>query len=76
MDTLGRAATERIATLENTAKESSTGNGEGDVRRLRRQFKSMKSSFIQCDVKDSFLEALAEGRPCAEVRPALSELLA
>ena len=37
------------------------------MRRLRRQFKSMKSTFIQHDVKESFLEALQQGRPCPEV---------
>ena len=52
--------------INEQASEAAVGCGESDLRRLKRQFKSMKNTFIQYDVKDSFMEALQQGRPCAE----------
>ncbi|CAG9460493.1 unnamed protein product [Pedinophyceae sp. YPF-701] len=49
--------------VSDAALELAPGNGHGDLRRLKRQFKSMKSNFMQFDVKESFMDGLLDGRP-------------
>lgn len=67
VEAVDKTTVDRFDRVAEKVKEIAAGNGESDVRRLRRQFKSIKNTFIQYDVKDSFLEALSAGRPCAEV---------
>lgn len=42
--------------LKDEAKEQAAGNGESDLRRMKRQFASLKNTFILYDVKQSFIE--------------------
>eukprot|EP00889_Picochlorum_renovo_P006927 jgi/Picre1/33957/NNA_001435.t1 len=53
----------RRATIEETAKEQSVSVGEADLRRMRRQFSSLKNTFLHYEVKDEFIAALADGLP-------------
>ncbi len=42
--------------LKTVAREQAAGNGESDLRRMKRQFASLKNTFILYDVKQSFIE--------------------
>mmetsp|Transcript_6898 Transcript_6898/g.13737 ORF Transcript_6898/g.13737 Transcript_6898/m.13737 type:complete len:488 (+) Transcript_6898:34-1497(+) len=53
----------RRATIEETAKEQSVSVGEADLRRMKRQFSSLKNTFLHYEVKDEFIAALADGLP-------------
>ena len=37
--------------------------GEADLRRMKRQFSSLKNTFLHYEVKDEFIAALADGLP-------------
>lgn len=45
------------------AKQQSIDVGEADLRRLRRQFSSLKNTFIHFEVKDEFIAALRDSMP-------------
>lgn len=49
--------------IEETAKEQSAAVGEADLRRMKRQFSSLKNTFLHYVVKDEFIAALADGLP-------------
>lgn len=53
----------RRATIEETAQEQSVSVGEADLRRMKRQFSSLKNTFLHYEVKDEFIAALADGLP-------------
>lgn len=53
----------RLETIRETAKEYSVSVGEADLRRLKRQFSSLKNTFLHYEVKDEFIAALADGLP-------------
>ena len=53
----------RRATIEQAAKEQSVSVGEADLRRMKRQFSSLKNTFLHYEVKDEFIAALADGLP-------------
>jgi hypothetical protein len=53
----------RFDVIQETAKEQSAGVGEADMRRMKRQFSSLKNTFIHYVVKDEFIAALADGLP-------------
>jgi len=57
------AADERFARIRSAAEEAAPGAGESDLRRLKRQFTSLKNTFTLYDVKDGFIDGLAEGGP-------------
>lgn len=53
----------RKTTIEQAAKEQSVSVGEADLRRMKRQFSSLKNTFLHYEVKDEFIAALADGLP-------------
>ncbi|KAL4548670.1 hypothetical protein Ndes2526B_g01227 [Nannochloris sp. 'desiccata'] len=53
----------RFDVIQETAKEQSAGVGEADMRRMKRQFSSLKNTFLHYVVKDEFIAALADGLP-------------
>ena len=53
----------RSNTIQETAKEQSVSVGEADLRRMKRQFSSLKNTFLHYEVKDEFIAALADGLP-------------
>jgi len=53
----------RRTTIEQAAKEQSVSVGEADLRRMKRQFSSLKNTFLHYEVKDEFIAALADGLP-------------
>lgn len=63
LDFLKSANIDRFHRVKDAARENAPGSGESDLKRLRRQFKSLKSNFVQFDVKEGFMEALIQGRP-------------
>ncbi|KAK9829697.1 hypothetical protein WJX72_007407 [[Myrmecia] bisecta] len=54
---------DRFVKIKDVAKEQAAGGGESDLRRLRRQFASLKNTFMHYDVKESFIDGLADGFP-------------
>ena len=46
----------RIAAVLAAAKEQAVGSGESDLRRLRRQFSSLKNTFCLYDTKENFID--------------------
>lgn len=63
METFGEHCATRRATVEQAAKEQSVSVGEADLRRMKRQFSSLKNTFLHYEVKDEFIAALADGLP-------------
>ncbi|KAK9824827.1 hypothetical protein WJX81_002831 [Elliptochloris bilobata] len=53
----------RVASVLATAKEQAAGSGESDLRRLRRQFSSLKNTFCLYDTKENFINGLMERLP-------------
>lgn len=47
----------RAATVRATALEQAAGSGESDLRRLRRQFSSLKNTFCLYDTKENFIDS-------------------
>lgn len=41
--------------IVDVAREQAAGSGESDLRRLRRQFSTLKNTFLHYDVKEAFL---------------------
>eukprot|EP00887_Chlorella_sp_A99_P007457 scaffold2.g7457.t1 len=54
---------ERCSTVLEAAREQAEAVGEADLRRFKRQFSSLKNTFLHYEVKDEFISALAEGLP-------------
>ena len=46
----------RVAAVLAAAKEQAVGSGESDLRRLRRQFSSLKNTFCLYDTKENFID--------------------
>jgi len=53
----------RFSIIQETAKEQSAAVGDADLRRMKRQFSSLKNTFLHYEVKDEFIAALADGLP-------------
>ena len=53
---LDAANHDRFVRLREVAREQATGSGDSDLRRMKRQFASLKNTFILYDVKQSFIE--------------------
>jgi hypothetical protein len=47
------------------AKEQAAGGGESDLRRLKRQFASLKNTYMLYDTKEHFID----GEPCNLRKP-------
>lgn len=56
--------------LKQVAREQAAGNGESDLRRMKRQFASLKNTFILYDVKQSFIEGTLVVGEDAKLAPA------
>jgi hypothetical protein len=54
---------QRFELIQTTAKEQSAAVGDADLRRLKRQFSSLKNTFLHYEVKDEFIAAVADGLP-------------
>jgi uncharacterized membrane protein len=63
LKTLLESCRTRRTTIEEAAKEQSVSVGEADLRRMKRQFSSLKNTFLHYEVKDEFIAALADGLP-------------
>ena len=50
------ANAERFSKVQQAAKEQTVGSRESDLRRLRRQFSSLKNTFLHYDVKQTFID--------------------
>ena len=53
----------RFDVIKDTAIEQSAAVGDADLRRMKRQFSSLKNTFLHYVVKDEFIAALADGLP-------------
>lgn len=60
---LQQGTNQRFDAIQDTAKEQSAAVGEADLRRMKRQFSSLKNTFLHYVVKDEFIAALADGLP-------------
>ena len=49
------AARQRFAAIQESAVEQAEAVGEADARRLKRQFSSLKNTFLHYEVKNEFL---------------------
>ncbi|QDZ18802.1 hypothetical protein HOP50_02g13060 [Chloropicon primus] len=45
------------------ANAAASGTGEGALRSMRDQFRSLKGSYVSLDTKEAFIDALMAGRP-------------
>ncbi|PSC68012.1 hypothetical protein C2E20_8356 [Micractinium conductrix] len=63
LELLQGTARARFAAVQETAVEASDAVGEADLRRLKRQFSSLKNTFLHFEVKNEFLAELLDGRP-------------
>ncbi|KAK2077119.1 hypothetical protein QBZ16_004753 [Prototheca wickerhamii] len=63
LESLDAAVADHFKEVESTAIAKTTEAGEADLRRLKRQFGSLKSSFLHFEVKESFITSLLEGLP-------------
>ena len=55
LELLRDAAGQRPAVVQDAAVEAAAGVGEADLRRLKRQFSSLKNTFLHYEVKNEFL---------------------
>lgn len=53
---LKASSQEMVSDVEKTAKEQAAGAGESDLRRLRRQFSSLKNTFMLYHTKEHFID--------------------
>jgi chromosome segregation ATPase len=60
---LEEGARERFLAVQDIALEQSAAVGDADLRRLKRQFSSLKNSFVHYNMKQHFLASLADGHP-------------
>jgi len=63
LEVLSQQCAERRDAIEGGAKEQCVSVGEADLRRMKRQFSSLKNTFLHYEVKDEFIAALADGLP-------------
>ncbi len=48
--------------VQEAAVEAAAGVGEADLRRLKRQFSSLKNTFLHYEVKNEFLAGAGDAR--------------
>lgn len=63
LELLQDASHQRFASVQASAVEQADAVGEADLRRLKRQFSSLKNTFLHYEVKNEFLAELLDGRP-------------
>ncbi|KAL4436584.1 hypothetical protein ABPG75_003723 [Micractinium tetrahymenae] len=63
LELLQGASRQRFASVQASAVEQADAVGEADLRRLKRQFSSLKNTFLHYEVKNEFLAELLDGRP-------------
>ena len=56
LEELDSANAERFLRLVAVAREQCAGSGESDLRRLKRQFSTLKNTFLHYDVKEAFID--------------------
>ena len=56
LEELNSANADRFGRLLDAAREQSAGSGESDLRRLKRQFSTLKNTFLHYDVKEAFID--------------------
>lgn len=52
---------QRLDAIENLAREQCDAVGEADLRRLKRQFSSLKNTFLHYEVKQTFIAGAPQG---------------
>ena len=62
LDTLHDASTARAGKVLEAAREQAAGGGESDLRRLKRQFSSLKNTYMLYDTKEHFIDGAAAHR--------------
>jgi hypothetical protein len=62
------AARQRFAAIQESAVEQAEAVGEAGARRLKRQFSSLKNTFLHYEVKNEFLAGAGDVRDavCSE----------
>jgi len=75
LEELDSANADRFGRLLDAAREQSAGSGESDLRRLKRQFSTLKNTFLHYDVKEAFIDGAddllrAAHCPCSHIIPA------
>ncbi len=40
------------------AKQAADGGSENDLKRLQRQFQTLKATFVNCDIKERFMHGM------------------
>lgn len=63
LELLQDASHQRFASVQASAVEQADAVGEADLRRLKRQFSSLKNTFLHYEVKNEFLA----GKRCCKV---------
>ena len=56
LESLLSASSGRSAKVLEAAREQAAGAGENDLRRLKRQFSSLKNTFMLYDTKEHFID--------------------
>lgn len=64
LDLLHDAAGQRPAVVQEAGVEAAAGVGEADLRRLKRQFSSLKNTFLHYEVKNEFLAGMHQVGCC------------
>lgn len=60
LDSLTQEVAEHFGAVQDTAKQQVQGSGRSDLRRLKRQFQTLKSTYVNFDVKDGFIQGLQD----------------
>ncbi|GAB4817515.1 hypothetical protein N2152v2_004561 [Parachlorella kessleri] len=74
VDSLQASTQQRLDAIEAAAREQSEAVGEADLRRLKRQFSSLKNTFLHYEVKQSFITGLTEGLPSGSEEAELQQV--
>lgn len=58
LDSLSAEVAEHFSKVQDAARHQVAGSGQADLRRLRRQFQALKSTFVNFEVKEAFISGL------------------
>lgn len=72
LELLQGAAQQRFAAVQDGAAEQAEAVGEADLRRLKRQFSSLKNTFLHYEVKNEFLAGAPRRAGSSSFEPATS----
>ena len=59
LDTMREASNARFGKVLEAARGEAAGGGESDLRRLKRQFSSLKNTYMLYDTKEHFIDGAA-----------------